>query len=439
MRRKLKKKLKRSVRLRGALRGPAMADGRLRSKRPTRPPRRQSSAPVAMYQPPMRERFRMGRGNKGASSNRARLAGTIYLGALTVTSGVTKIGDTLKELEVSPHVVETSILKYMSNCFEGYKIHKWKVHFTTQVGTSSKGEIIIYTDPDPDDSAGEAESAIRKAMSAKPLTIPVWQAGKFTHNFVPMQKTFLWTSEGGTEDLRLQQGGKTRIMSNSDFSYTDTIGSIVLEYDIEFVKPMLESVNPNTTAIEWKMQGTGMTTSKPWGDRSTMTNYCNPTLNFSYESGHNLQSCRWNAPGAGDYFVVMIWSGTGFSANPTFQQYGTNATMDMVGQSNTSNTYMIQMYRFHAAKAGDGFGFATITATTITTNQTIISTMSDLVLPFIKPKFNKADSYLFQQLQKLEEKLRRLEGKQEIDSNEEDEHEIVVVKSKSGKTTPKVF
>lgn len=364
------------------------------------------------------------------SKNHARARGTIFLGSIGGTT-TNKVGDILGRYPIHPSVVGDSSLRYLANCYEMWKVNKWKFVFDTSVGTASKGTLVMYHSPDPEDSAGTGVAAIRKALSANSkVSFPVWKAQSKALQVNPTQVTKLYTHNNPAhDDSRLAVGGTVYLLTMTTFPTNDTLGQMMLEYDVEFYQPMLESVAPISTAIQF-MKNTTVDAASPWGSTDTWANRCTDSLQWSYYPG-TQDFCRWDPPRRDTKYIVFVqFAGTGITTNPAF--LGLNATVTMIMQSNTSNTYYMGLFTF---EPGDPSFAPRLGLPLHTTwSPTTITEANIMFTPYIDWFGESKPPLTLETLAAMVNQM-RLKGKEEEEkkSNQDSDDEIVVIKSKAKK------
>jgi len=177
---------------------------------------------------------------KFAGGERVTLSGREYLAAVNVTS-TQQIGDTLFSGIVSPGAINGSRLQIFSGLYERWKLKRWVVTYIPEVGTSTPGNLVLYYEPDPTDFVPDGQAAISKAMSSKGIDFPVYSMSRPKIGAkVEKEFTNLYTTD--SVEVRMSQAGLMVLFCNfvSTFSGTTTVGQLVLDYEIEFFKPLLE-------------------------------------------------------------------------------------------------------------------------------------------------------------------------------------------------------
>jgi len=177
--------------------------------------------------------------NTGASGGeRIRLKGREFISYATI-SATQHIGDSIFQSVVSPQSLTGTRLQVFAQLYERWRPIRWKITYIPNIGTGATGSLVMYYEPDPTDPLPSGQLAIQRAMSATGVDFPIYTQNRPSVTAkVEKEFTNLFTNDG--VETRLSQAGYIACFCGFESSSLLTVGQFVLDYDIEFFKPLLE-------------------------------------------------------------------------------------------------------------------------------------------------------------------------------------------------------
>jgi len=211
-------------------------------------------------------------GARGTRGGVVRYRGEDFLGSVT-TGTANAVGDILLNGLLTPNIPNTRLSK-MAATWQKYAFRKATLRYEPSVAVTQAGQLMLFWDTDPMDALhvnGSAAINVGKAHGGA-LT-QVAQGTK-----VPLTVDVngpLFISEYGMEP-RLTYQGQFFVLAASSFSAGPlTVGSIWLDYEVEFYTQQVEGLLPPTDAVYtyWRQYLTNNTvmsnTSLAWTDWPT--------------------------------------------------------------------------------------------------------------------------------------------------------------------------
>lgn len=151
---------------------------------------------------------------------------------------------------LAPNFVGTR-LYFEALRFEKYKFTKLQFVFLPDVGTSANGSIILGYDPDPSDDFIELNPKIETSLTSiqtllgyqDSLKASVWSPSVLNCGSVKTDPQTCWYTNYTGGDLRLAAQGALWVCSGGSLADETYIGSIGVEYEIEFWDASLDQLN----------------------------------------------------------------------------------------------------------------------------------------------------------------------------------------------------
>jgi len=374
-------------------------------------------APVAVNRVPrdIGYKFKLPKGNRNGKNKRRSngiiLKGSQLLRTVSIATSAV-VGDVLATIDLSPSVTNVGPLQFQSQLFERFRIRKFTIEYDTQMPTSTIGQLVMYSDPDPNDDPGSGQLTINRALSTKNgKAFALYSNQK--HNCL-FNKAMLWTSPGNED--RLTSGGKFYLLCNfSAGNLPDNptdVGTLILHYEVEFDVPIWEAQNPIVYAQgEW-YNGANQTPALPFGD-SLVPNGI-PSIGVSYDSSNGAS--EFHIPQGFFTVAIYLWTTDTTPSSPTLSLTGlTIATLykSIMGPATFPNGKYGYMWN--------------LTITTTGTNPVlkITSNDSDVYQAYFDiarciPDGGARKRKPIQMIEELENRLRALEGKQEVGNLEQE-------------------
>jgi len=198
--------------------------------------------PVATRGRTPRSSLRLGKGrnSRRISGNRVTFSGKELLGYVSVSSS-TKAGDaifspftpTYNGVALAPQKLTNSRLGKMSTMFERYLFKRAKFVFTPQVSTSTAGAFWMAVDYDVEDAKKHsAIDLMRLSENLSARETKVWSGSAMAMSRMKARQPSYFTSTGHQDDEEVQ--AVFQVFSSTNFGETLTLGSIHLEYAVDF-------------------------------------------------------------------------------------------------------------------------------------------------------------------------------------------------------------
>jgi len=241
--------------------------------------------------------------------NECVMSGTEILGTVTLLSS-TAVGDVIFSKDVCPQNVSSSRIQVLSNIFERYDPQQWEIEFIPQQGTAIAGNIVMAFDPDVSDDIIAGPTLVNRAFALRGQDLAIWERRRVGFKREAKQPTLFTTD---ADDLRLSRAAKFFIVSNSVFSSSITIGTLMLHYRLRFYKPTIETQGLGFAGLGECYTTTGILNAIPMG-----------TADFSQESDATIKILRvsnlafsWPTAPSDRFLVSLIWVGATVTAGPS--------------------------------------------------------------------------------------------------------------------------
>jgi hypothetical protein len=348
-------------------------------------------------------------GSKGSgtnlSSSNLRLKGTDFLATIATDASPT-IGEILYQFALTPVSFQNSRVAFFSQMYDQYRLHSMTVEFTTQVSTTTNGQIIGFFDPDAEEVDTSNPLLVNKALSNpnnKPY--PMWA----TNNGQPLNWTWKPPQSGRDAIRYCNQSGEVRLTSygnfylilNSTTPTSTTLGTLRVKYDIEFITPLLEN-QPAIIYAAANYQVNSPSTAQPLGSSD-------PTP----AGGSNIVLTRIGGAtfcigSSGYYNITITASGAGITAN-TISAFGGNTATLLSAIINSGETNCYMMYRVFqsAVVPTTNYWSISFTATTISAVN-IRLYRSAPSLDEVKQQTVKRNDHHIDEIESLQEKYTQL-------------------------------
>jgi hypothetical protein len=334
-------------------------------------------------------------------NNSAIMSGKELLATVSVLS-TTKIGDVLNRTDVVPSVLQYTRLQYLAQVFEKWWPVRWKITWNPQQGTNVAGNVIMYYDPDVSDAQTSGFQQAARAMTANGVDLAIWEKGKFLNCTVEKKNSDFYTSDG--TDLRLSRAGYFSLVSNTDFTSNMTIGTLTLDYEIHFYKPILEGIASQPMSAAGACLFNSQTGSSPAG--TSVTNIANYDIPISW-----LSTVAVTYPGAAgaNYYVVFSVTGTTLASGGVLAFVGATV-INSLNYVAVTSTQILCFAHIASAASTITVQFATFTGASITNSRFFVARDRNLTKP--KPKYD---------IISLTERLENLESLLKITSDPDDD------------------
>lgn len=296
-------------------------------------------------------------GPGGVRGGRQVYRGEDFLGSVT-TNAANSVGDILLNGLLTPNLVNTRLAK-VAGTWQKYRFLRCQLRYEPSVAVTQAGQVLLFWDTDPMDVlhvSGSSAINVGKAHGGA-LT----QVAQGTH--VPLtidQKAPLYVSEYGIEPRLTYQAQYFVIAASTFTSGPLTLGSVWLDYDIEFYTQQVEGLLPVVTEVYnyWRQvltnntafpSTTGLFTPVPSGGGTWTTwTAALPEWVVSYGEGvvtvvpgiyrFNL-NCSYTAPAQGttawQFQLLMSGGNTGAVTGP--QIPGQNTAVASAGSNSYSD------------------------------------------------------------------------------------------------------
>ena len=345
-------------------------------------------------------RRRPGRGlHQPNGGERITLRGREYLGQATITTS-NVVGDSIFHHVVAPQTLTGTRLQIFSNLYERWRPKKWTITYVPQTGTGTSGNLVMYYEPDPSDPVPNGQLAINRAMSSRGIDFPVYSTNTPSIS-ARMEKQFtnLYTSD--TVETRTSQAGYIEAFCNFTPAATFTAGQFVLDYEIEFFKPLLELNTQNLVLNQASFQAVTPSSTAMWGTSNTANlNNAIPVTIYSAGAGLRFQPAGKNV----SYLLVWRATNVGAMTNPAI---AFTTTLGGVVTTNVSTyasdaTHTILVYNFTVPDTGQLQIAQAVALGQVPTgvNYFITRVNSLFTAPRMMPIDKKVD-YLFQLIQQV--------------------------------------
>jgi hypothetical protein len=169
-----------------------------------------------------------------------RIIGREYLGSVTSTANLA-LGTVILTGGVCPQSYSGTRMSIMSTLYEKYVINSWTLHYVPSVGSSTAGSAIMFVDPDVSDSLVGGNQGIQRAFSAGGTEFAFWQSADLNFKSDPKQQSLYTSDTLLAADYRLSRAGTWNVIASATTTAgAVTYGQLFVDYDITFMKPMLE-------------------------------------------------------------------------------------------------------------------------------------------------------------------------------------------------------
>lgn len=168
------------------------------------------------------------------SRKKLHINGREYLGLVNVTTTTDTIGSNIFTQNIAPQDIIDSRLKLFATMYEKYRFTKVRFHYVPQVPTSQAGQHILWCDYDPADVDPTGTDAVVRAFdSSTNVSGSFYEPTQLLMN-QNLKQTSFYTSAGADDRIETQAVLKMTLNSNLGLTTDITMGSIYMEYEIDF-------------------------------------------------------------------------------------------------------------------------------------------------------------------------------------------------------------
>lgn len=243
----------------------------------------------------------------------ARISGRDYLTAINVNSH--NAGDIRFQTLITPYMIPNSRMAQLATIFQKWRIRKMIFHYVTSVSSATAGQLINYIDFDPASPVTNSQPTNVNIASAHSKSIPfsVWQDSDLTYGRAGQ---WLFTNPNG-EDQRLDTAGQFFSVCATNFSGTVALGTIYVEYVVEFALGDSSSTS-NSASVGTKLYSqVGNLTTDPFATPVIAWNF----LGLRIE--HDADGTKFIFPpqlGVELYLVILVAHTAAGKASPTYSK-----------------------------------------------------------------------------------------------------------------------
>lgn len=174
------------------------------------------------------------------------VCGSDYVGQVNVDAASLGAGSKLLELDVCPSQFTGTRISQIAPLFERYKIRSWKFTYTPAVPSTQAGQLLFYPEYDPEDAENVDPLTRIRQGTAHMGSVLFNVYSPATINFIsPDPFTDLFT-DGSGDDQRLTIAGLVRLYLVTALTTPVTLGTLHMDYEIEFYIPQLQSISQIT-------------------------------------------------------------------------------------------------------------------------------------------------------------------------------------------------
>jgi hypothetical protein len=254
--------------------------------------------------------------------------GTEYLISVDTAVEGHSPGDILATVRMNPSVLSQTRIAEISKLYQRYIFTKATVHFMADANATESGSVIGFFSYDVDHPILEDEPLNVKLAAAQYRQRPskVWQSRSFPFGKVD-SFTNLFVNPSAESDSRLVYQGDWYLFAATELGSIGALGTIYLEYEIEFDIPTLSSV-PEEGTMYTATGGTTVAdpavpfgdvvstnTTTPWPSNNIEVEYSEATNSFIFPplySGlyllHSSANARFTNKGIGAYDIETTWT-----------------------------------------------------------------------------------------------------------------------------------
>lgn len=266
------------------------------------------------------------RTGRGSTYKRYTFSGSdMVIPSLTAT-GV--VGQVIAQLYVSPTQLPTPRLNILAQLYERFQFRKLSFRYIPSVPTSAPGTITMHYDNDANDALSNttAGTNIQLAMShKKAIEVPVFREKRMSVRPTLLDENEYWVDASGAVSRQSTQGifcvlnGPGLVAASA--GYVSALGSIVLDWTIDFWVEVTESASAATGAnvgCEFYARSGSILSAANFNTLAPMdTRYDGPgSVNFGAPIVPDIGTC----PG-----VVFNMSSVGGGTNNSLNIVGTQA------------------------------------------------------------------------------------------------------------------
>lgn len=284
------------------------------------------AAPMALGAPDMTRPMRSIGGSPGGDT--ARVTGRDYLTQITTASGGSLAGDVRYTVSINPFMVPNSRLGSLGQIFEKYRINSLTLFYVPTCPTTQPGQLIHYIDYDVNNTLASNATTNVSIAAAHSRSSPfsVWSPNEIRYG----KKCPLLYTNSSDDDDRWDCAGLYTILLATDISGNQVLGTVYVEYDIEFFQGQASTpssgtvtngsyfVSPGTATIAAPLTGV----VAKWNNLGIKTNGTNQII-FPPQQGTER------------YLVYLQMTTTNALTGPTpnFQVSATNSCVLEAGQT----------------------------------------------------------------------------------------------------------
>jgi len=241
------------------------------------------------------------------------LTGTDYLGSISVGEFGALKGDLLATVEINPWEFDFTRLQQFAALYQRYRFTKAHVYYQGDAGSTDRGSVIGFMDYDVDNMLEVDEPVnVNKAIAQYAAEAnKLWQTQRYELGQLDSYTDLYIHPVEGTEK-RLVYQGVWYLVAATDIAPNTPLGTIFLDYEIEYSIPSLENVEKaSNQTLNIKAAAVGTAPAQPLSsavEEGTDPNF--PPTNIDYEfvsspgSTLILKNLR-----KGAYLVTSHWSG----------------------------------------------------------------------------------------------------------------------------------
>lgn len=306
--------------------------GRTKSQKSGKSPIVYSGAPVALGHKSGRGFHTVRSSNGGTKLN---VSGRVWLQSI---KGSNVAGTLLFGVNLNPQLMGSTPMAVYAKMFEQFKIKKLAFAYVPTCPTSTTGTISMFIDPDPQDPTVPVADTTRmreESVFTSWTENTVWKGNGLVPNLsnYPL-KTFY--SDVDYDDIRFTSMGNFYVRATDQHSTTGTIGSVYVEYEVEFYKPDYRGAILSSLS-EWS-GGTGVqvdTYQDFMGKLTTVDNSLAATL--VYDSSAQAFTLGNLVPGYYNLMIRFVCNGsTGGAIALNGASYGCSFSLTMSNVDSTS-------------------------------------------------------------------------------------------------------
>lgn len=170
--------------------------------------------------------------------NGLKVRGCDYYGSITTPSSVSE-GSVLINQIIALNQFDQTRIKQFGALFERYQVNSWRFYYVPAVASTVQGQLLMYPEYDVADSVGSNPMRSGLAhMGSDLFNVYTETSIQFVH---ADPFTDLFVSPDGT-DTRLSAIGKLIVLAGPNVPASTALGSIYMEYDIDFYIPCLNDL-----------------------------------------------------------------------------------------------------------------------------------------------------------------------------------------------------